>query len=156
LVSVLPRLFIGVAAWAVYEMAQKTGKRTLVVVGTIVLLAVVAGTTYLVGAGEQSYSTIAAVIVCLIGLGLAALILVRAYRAQQAELALSLSAVAGTLANTALVLSALVVRGAIPASVGLTVALTNGPAEMAAAIIITVAVIAAWRQIALKPQGASV
>lgn len=155
-VSVLPRLFIGVAAWAVYELAQRTNKKALMVIGVVVLLAVVAGTSYLVSTAEQSYALPLAIGVGLVGLALAAFVLTRAARAQQIELALSMAAVAGTLTNTALVLGALVFRGAIPGSLALTIGVTNGPAEMAAATIITVAVVAAWRQIALKRQGSSI
>jgi uncharacterized membrane protein len=155
-VSVLPRLFIGVAAWAAYTFAQKAGKWILTVIGSIVLLLVVAGVTYLIATSEYSYSIALAVVVCIICLALSAFVLVRALRADKAELALSLSAVAGTLTNSALVLLVLTIRGVIPASVGFTVALTNGPAEMAAAIIITVAVMSAWKQVAVTSKGSSV
>jgi uncharacterized membrane protein len=71
-------------------------------------------------------------------------------------LALSLAAVVGTLTNTGLVLGALVARSYLPAGVALTVGVANGPAEMVAAILITVAVVATWRQVALRPGRASI
>ena len=92
----------------------------------------------------------------LVGLGLVAAILVRASRAHPEELALSLAAVVGTLTNSVLVLGALVVRRYIPGELALTVGVTNGPLEMVAAAVITVAVVAAWRQVALRPGRASV
>ena len=96
LVSILPRLFIGVVAWAVY----------------------------------------------------------RAVKPLNEIVAIALAAVAGTLTNTVLVLGMLVLRQYIPPTVAWVVALTNGPFELIAAVIITVAVVAAWKRLEYGRKGA--
>lgn len=97
LVSIFPRLFIGVVAWAVYRVA----KRPL---------------------GEIS--------------------------------ALGLAGAAGTLTNSTLVLGMLVLRQLIPLELAGTIALTNVPFELVAAVLITVAVVAAWKRLEYGRKGA--
>lgn len=155
-VSVLPRLFIGLAAWGFYRLAQTAGRTwVLMLTGSVLGLLVLAVARTVATAGFALAPVLGA-IVAVLGLGLVAAALYRATRAHPEELALSLAAVAGTLANTLLVLTALVVRGYIPGTVALTVGAANGPPEMIAAAIITVAVVATWRQVALRPGGARV
>lgn len=62
-------------------------------------------------------------------------------------LALILSAVVGTLTNTALVLGMAVARGYMAAGVALTVGVTHGLPEVVVAAIITVAVVVAWKRV---------
>jgi uncharacterized membrane protein len=101
LISILPRLFIGPAAWFLY---------TLITNGA-------------------------------------------AIRGLKREIpALVAAAFGGTVVNTLLVLSALGVFRFLPWPVIFTIALTNSPAEAAAAIIVTLAVILAWKRI---PPGKS-
>lgn len=96
LVAVLPRLFIGVAAWAAYRAARPLSE----------------------------------------------------------VFALGLAGAVGTLTNTALVLGMLVLRQYIPPAVAWGIAITNAPLELIAAIIITVAVIAAWKRLEYGRKGA--
>jgi len=96
LVSVLPRLFIGVVTWAVY----------------------------------------------------------RAVRPVNELLALALAAAAGTLTNTVLVLGMLALRQYYAPAILWTVGITNAPFEVAAAIIISIAVITAWKRIEFGRKGA--
>ena len=96
LVSIFPRLFIGVVAWAVY----------------------------------------------------------RAIRPLNEIVALALAAVAGTLTNTVLVLGMLVLRQYIPPAVAWAVAAANAPFELIAAVLITVAVVAAWKRLEYGRKGA--
>lgn len=155
-VSVLPRLFIGVAAWGAYQLARMAGRTLSLVVGGLILVAVVLVVAYTVGTAEVALAPVLGVVVAVVGLILVAAALWRASRAHPEELALSLAAFAGTLTNTLLVLTALVVRGYIPGDLALTVGVANGPLEMVGAAIITVAVVATWRRIALRRGGSSV
>jgi uncharacterized membrane protein len=156
LVSVIPRLFIGIAAWAAYRLAQTAGRSWSLVLQGFVLTSVVLAVARTVGTADIPLAAGLGVAAGLLGLVLVALLLLRASRAHPEELALSLAAVVGTLTNTLLVLTALVVRGYLPSGVALTVGVTNSPPEMIAAALITVAVVATWRQVALRPGGASI
>jgi uncharacterized membrane protein len=155
-VSVLPRLFIGLVAWAAYRLARVAGRTWMLVLSGLILGLLVLAVAYTVGTAGFALAPALGLAVGVLGLGLVAAILYRAFRAHPEELALSLAAVAGTLTNTLLVLTALVVRGYIPGTLALTVGAANGPPEMVAAALITVAVVATWRQVALRPGGASV
>lgn len=155
-VSVAPRLFIGVAAWGAYQFARKAGRTLTLVVGGVILAAVVLVAAYKVGTAEVTAAPVLGAAIAVVGLGLTAVALYRVSRAHPEELALSLAAFAGTLTNTLLVLTALVVRGYVDSSLALTVGVTNGPLEMIGAAIITVAVVATWQQVALRRRGASV
>ncbi len=62
-------------------------------------------------------------------------------------LALVVSATVGTLTNTILVLGMAVLRGYMAPKVALTVGVTHGIPEIIVAVIITVAVIVAWKRI---------
>ena len=155
-VSIVPRLFIGLAAWGAYRLARAAGRYWSLGVAGAILGAVAVGVAYAIGTAEFAGALVVGVAVGLAGLALVVVVLVRASRAHPEELALSLAAVVGTLTNTVLVLGALVVRSYIPGELALTVGATNGPLEMVAAAVITVAVVAAWRQVALRPGRARV
>lgn len=154
-VSVVPRLFLGIVAWAVYRSARLAGKVWVIVLGMI-LTGVVILTARTIARAEIRFAVLLGVVVGLVGLAIVAVIAYRALRAHPEELALSLSAVTTTLTNTVLVLGALVVRGYISGPVAIGVGVANGPLEMIAAAVITVAVVAAWYQIALRPGGSTV
>jgi uncharacterized membrane protein len=156
IVSVLPRLFIGLAAWGAYRLAQTTGRRWSLTLSGLLLGATVLGVARTVGTADIPAAGIFGPLAGVLGLAVVAAALYRAARMHSEELSLTLAAVVGTLTNTVLVLSALVLRGYIPGSVALTVGAANGPPEMVAAAVITVAVVASWRQVALRPGGASV
>lgn len=156
IVSVLPRLFIGVAAWGAYRLAASVGRSGTLVGSGLVLGATVMGVAYTVGRAGFALAPVVGAAIGVVGLALLGLLLARAAKAHPEGLALSVAAVIGTLTNTLLVLSALVVRGYIPGTLALTVGVTNGPPEMVAAALITVAVVAAWRQIPLRRGQAEV
>jgi uncharacterized membrane protein len=174
-VSVLPRLFIGLAAWGAYLLARRMGKKPVLVVGGVALAAIVLAVAYTVArqgitqvleplsvdsasgvADAIRWPLIRALSLEAVGLALVAWIMQRVAPFGPEELAISLGAVAGTLTNTLLVLTALTARGYIPGELALTVGVTNGPAEMVGATVVTVAVVAAWRQVALRRSGSSV
>jgi len=62
--------------------------------------------------------------------------------------ALILSSVVGTLTNTILVVGMLIVRGYFPAEVIIPAVLPQAIAEVVIAAVITVAVVAAWKNLA--------
>lgn len=155
-VSVIPRLFIGPIAWAAYHLVQVAGRRWALMGSGVILSAVVLAVARSIATAEFTLAAVLGIGLGVLGIGLIVAALYRAIHAHPEELALSLAAVMGTLFHTVLVLGALVIRGYIPGSVALTVGTANSPPEMAAAAIITVAVVATWQQVALRPGGASV
>jgi len=154
-VSVVPRLFLGLVAWAVYRSARASGRAWAVGLG-VVLACLVVFLSYTLIGGQFGLGPVVGVAVAVVGLAVVAVVVWKALRAHPEELALSSSAVAATLTNTVLVLGALVLRGYIPGAMAVAIGAANSPLEMVAAAILTVAVVAAWRQIALKPGGSTV
>ena len=87
-------------------------------------------------------------------IGPVAWLVYRAVRPLNEILAVALAAAAGTLTNTVLVLGMLVWRQYITLEIALVVAATNLPLELAAAVIITVAVVSAWKRLEYGRKGA--
>lgn len=151
LVAILPRLFIGVTAWAAYAAFKRTGKNAaLALAGCLVVICGVfvywvIGVNMLLGG--------------VIGVALLALIAGFVYLAlkENTELqALILAAAVGTLTNTILVLTMLVVRGYLPPEAALIAGVTNGIPEVIVACIIVVAVVGAWKGIETSRAGSTV
>ncbi|RLC82546.1 MAG: hypothetical protein DRI79_14645, partial [Chloroflexi bacterium] len=65
-------------------------------------------------------------------------------------LAIGVGAAVGTATNTILVLGMAVVRGYMDIGLAATIAVTHGIPEIIVAVVISVAVVATWRQIALR------
>lgn len=82
--------------------------------------------------------------------GLAAWVVFRAFRGRFSGLASVVAGVAGSLANSVLVLGALVAFGAIPLAVAGAVFVANGLVEAALAGVLTLGVVAAWKGIASR------
>jgi uncharacterized membrane protein len=151
LVAILPRLFIGVTAWAAYAAFKRTGKNAaLALAGCLVVICGVfvywvIGVNMLLGG--------------VIGVALLGLIAGFVYLAlkENTELqALILAAAVGTLTNTILVLTMLVVRGYLPPEAALIAGVTNGIPEVIVACIIVVAVVGAWKGIETSRAGSTV
>ena len=87
-------------------------------------------------------------------IGPVAWLVYRAVKPVNEIVAVALAAVAGTLTNTVLVLGMLVLRQYIPLEVALVVAVTNLPLELVATVIITVAVVSAWKRLEYGRKGA--
>lgn len=177
LISVVPRLFIGLVAYLVYRtLREPQGWKAAIILGAIVLVAVgglvVALATPVLGGYEellkQEPGTIlptwqVIVLASAIPLALLALVgLFLALRRRGEIAAIGAAAVAGTLTNTVLVLGAIGLAGALgwvpplPAGVLLAIAATNGLPEIVAAVLITVAVVAIWKQIEFGRKGARI
>ncbi len=166
LISVLPRLFIGLFAYLVYRLVRqpRVGIPVLVlgvIVAVAVLAPVLAYATPILGedAGPKLLVLLCSTVLAVLALAGLGIVLWR-----RSELvAVGAAAVVGTLTNTVLVLTALGllstlnwVAPPLPWSLLLAVGLTNGIPEIVAAVVITVAVVAAWKQIEFGVRGARI
>lgn len=141
-VSVLPRLLIGVMAWLTYKGVRRaTPPWVLFVAG--VNLGLLAAFSYQLA---QSNVT-AALFVGGVGLGAVAGITYQALQAELESTALTLAALVGTLTNTVLVLTALGAFGYLPWAALPPIGILNGLPEAVIAAILTVAVVVAWKRI---------
>ena len=164
-ISVLPRLFIGVMAYLAYQTVKKQKNvQSAWVLWLALGISIVApilgyGTTLLADNPDMK------VLVLVTSIVLGVLVLAGLYAILQrlGELAaLVASAVVGTLTNTILVLGMMGVVGelgyvpAVPWKVLLVLGITNGIPETIAAVLITVAVVAAWKQLEFGRKGARI
>jgi uncharacterized membrane protein len=164
-ISVLPRLFIGLMAYLAYQLVKKqTGIRSAWLLWFALGLSVIApllayGTTLL----NDNANMRVLVLISSIMLGVLVLGGLYTIHRWSGELAaLSTSAVIGTLTNTVLVLGMFGLMGqlgwvpSIPWKGLLVLGITNGIPEIIAAVLITVAVVAAWKQIEFGRKGARI
>jgi uncharacterized membrane protein len=164
LISILPRLFIGLMAFLAYRLVRKeTTTRSAWVlwlaVGIAVASPVIAYSTTLFSGEDMKVF----VLLTSLGLGvLAALSLYFRYTNQGEIGALGASAIVGSMTNTILVLLMIGIMGEVgqvpklPWSVLLTLGITNGIPEAIAALLITVSVVAALKQIEFGRKGARI
>jgi uncharacterized membrane protein len=103
-----------------------------------------------------SVNALLAVVIGIVLLALIAGFVFLALRENRELQALILSAAVGTLTNTILVLTMLVVRGYLPPEAALVAGLTNGIPEVIVACIIVVAVVGAWKGIETRRAGSTV
>jgi len=151
LVAILPRLFIGITAWAAYAAFRRTGKyAALILAGSLL---VICGTFVY---WALSVNALLAVVIGIVLLALIAGFVFLALRENRELQALILAAAVGTLTNTILVLTMLVVRGYLPPEAALVAGLTNGIPEVIVACIIVVAVVGAWKGIETRRAGSTV
>jgi len=151
LVAILPRLFIGITAWAAYVLFRRTGKyAALILAGSLL---VICGTFVY---WALSVNALLAGIIGIVLLALIAGFVFLALRENRELQALVLAAAVGTLTNTILVLTMLVVRGYLPPEAALVAGLTNGIPEVIVACIIVVAVVGAWKGIETRRAGSTV
>jgi uncharacterized membrane protein len=140
LLSILPRLFIGPAAWLVWRALQRWPKAGLAV-------AVTAGPLFVLALAEAFGYNV------WWGLGLLlienSLVVALAWAVLQhrPEVGLIAAGIAGSLTNTLLVLGVIGLLGFLPWAALPVIIVGNGLPEAAASAIITVAVVAAWEQI---------
>ena len=164
-ISVLPRLFIGLVAYLAYQLVKKQkGIQSAWLLWFAVGLSVAApllayGTTLL----EENADMKVLVLISSIVLGVLALASLYTIQRWSGELAaLSASAVIGTVTNTALVLGMIGLMGklgyvpAIPWKALLVLGISNGIPEIIGAVLISVAVVAAWKQLEFGRKGARI
>lgn len=172
LVAILPRIFIGITAYFVYR-ALRNANRTFgfAIAGVVLLLVIVlvisapsfapskpvmdfAGLHLEGDAAWQAFKITGAALV-LLGLAVAATLAFFAQRNEMELLAVGAAAVVGTLTNTILVLTMIVVRGYLTVDVALVIGITQGIPEIIVAVVVTVAVVAAWKGIESGAGGGS-
>jgi len=150
LVIVLPRLLIGVVAWWVYRALNRSNRVTLLILLAVLVVLTLVAAYYVAEAARWLGIVIAAVAV----LGAVALA-IWARRQETAVISLAAAAVAGSLTNTVLVLTAASLRriaGFTP-EVALTIGLSQGVPEAIVSAIIVVAVVSAVRQIGRRQRS---
>jgi uncharacterized membrane protein len=124
------------------------------VVGTLVG-AIFGVTSWLQAGGTPMFSDPLVSILPRLFIGIAAYYSYAALRGTNEYTAIIVSSIVGTLTNTILVVGMLVVRGYIPASVVPTI-IPQALAEVVLAAVITVAVVAAWKNIDGGRKGSSI
>ncbi len=151
LVAILPRLFIGITAWAAYVGFRRAGKYpAMALAGALVVIC--GAFVYWVTA----VNLLLAVVIAIVLLALIAGFIYLALQENTELQALILSGAVGTLTNTILVLSMLVIRGYLPPEAALIAGVTNGIPEIIVACIIVVAVVGAWKGVETRRAGATV
>jgi uncharacterized membrane protein len=151
LVAILPRLFIGITAWAAYVGFKKTGKYAAMVLAGCLVVVCGAFVYWIL-----AVNVLLAVVIGVVLLALVAGFVFLALRENRELQALILSGAVGTLTNTILVLTMLVLRGYLPPEAALVAGLTNGVPEIIVACIIVVAVVGAWKGIETRRAGSTV
>ncbi len=151
LVAILPRLFIGIIAWAAYVGFKRTGKYSAMALAGCLVVICGAFVYWVVAVNLVLAGVIAAVLFALI-----AGFIYLALQENREWQALILAAAVGTLTNTILVLTMLVLRGYLPPEAALVAGITNGIPEIIVACIIVVAVVGAWKGVETRRAGATV
>jgi uncharacterized membrane protein len=151
LVAILPRLFIGILAWAAYAAFRRTGKYSAIALAGCLVVICGAFVYWIIAVNPLLAAVIAAVLLALI-----AGFIYLALQENREWQALILAGAVGTLTNTTLVLTMLVLRGYLPAEAALVAGITNGIPEIIVACIIVVAVVGAWKGVETRRAGATV
>ena len=142
LVAVVPRLVIGLVAWLVWRVLQKKSLDSLI--GGVILAA--AAHALLVAGGIRAWSAPILYAIGAVGIVFDLFLLLYGLGKPQAT-ALIAAGIAGSLTNTGLVLGMIGLIGAVPWAFLPPIALANGLPEAAGSALITLVVVAAWRQI---------
>ncbi|MGB9723500.1 MAG: ECF transporter S component [Chloroflexia bacterium] len=158
LISIVPRLFIGLLAYLAYRALRRAGVPWVLFLAGL-SLGLGAAFCYQWGQVNMPAALISAGVI----LGAVAAFTYLGVRQQPDMIAVAVAAIVGTLTNTVLVLGMLGllstlnwVSPPLPWEVLLAVGLTNGIPEIVAAVLITVAVVAAWKQIEFGRRGARI
>jgi len=173
LVSILPRLFIGITPYFAYRLLRNLSRPAGYSIAAILVLLTLwflylsfqfspeqprleyAGIA-LEGDNALRAYQIMAVIIAILGV-ITAWMLVQLIQKNQVELlAVGMAAIVGTLTNTVLVVGMLIVRGWFPAEVIIPAVLPQAIAEVIIAVVLTVAIVAAWKRIETGTGGSSV
>ncbi len=187
LVAILPRLFIGVTPFFVYQGLKRVNRLAGFGIAAAILLLVgvfaynalrfVPAQNFAFDFGGDPSSPwihltgqlallvyqITGALIVLLGIGAAGIFAYFALHNQMELLAIGAAAVVGTLTNTVLVLTMAVIsplspggKGWMTPDVAIGVGITNGIPEIVVAVIITVAVVSAWKGIETGPGRSSV
>ena len=179
LVAILPRLFIGVTSFFVYQGLRRVNRVAgFAIAAAILVLVGIFGYNmltfktgnlvfdfggdanspwiHLTGQTALLLYQITGGLILLLGAFAAGIFAYFAQRDQMELLAIGAAAVVGTLTNTVLVLTMIVVRGYLSAPVAIGIGITQGIPEIVVAVIITVAVVGAWKGLETGPGKSSV
>jgi len=142
LVAIVPRLFIGVAAYYATYALRKANKPVLYVMLALLLAGLLAFSW-------QSYSTSPwlGITVAVLSIAAAVGLVIWMRKEETSVIAYAIAAAIGSLTNTVLVLSLGALRGYIPAEAAWGIGVTHGIPEVIVSAIITVAIVSALRQI---------
>lgn len=151
LVAILPRLFIGITAYLSYRALRRASIPWALALSGL-CLGLAAAFSYQVAAA----SVPGALLFAGIALGVIAAFVYLVFQQQSEVIALAVAAVVGTLTNTVLVLTMAVLRNYMTAEVALGVGLTHGIPEIVVAVIVVLAVVLPWKQIATGRREARV
>jgi len=142
LLAILPRIFIGPAAYLGYRAVKRLTAPWMLLF-TALLLGLAAVFAYDVSRTNLWLAALLLVL-ALAGVG----VLVHLIRKGDFDVvAVAVAAALGTITNTALVLGMAVLRGYATPGVALVIAVTNGIPEIIVAVIITVAVVMTWKRV---------
>ena len=140
LVAILPRLFIGVVAWAVYAGAMRTSRQVMFLL-TLLTTLVGAWFAWQVNASRPPLGLVILALVLVAGAALAYFV----RRGSPMAVAVAIGAVVGSFTNTALVLGMATLLGYLPFEGVVLVATTHGVPEAIVAAVIASAVVGAVR-----------
>lgn len=164
IVSILPRLLVGVTPYFAYRALRGMTKQIgYALAGGLLILAIIlivnlpafapekpafnyVGLTLEGDAAITAFKVIGG-IVSVLAILIPAAFAYFVYKGQSESLSLGVAAIVGTLTNTILVVSALIIRGYFAADFIIPIVIPNVIFEIVIAVIITVAVIAAWKRI---------
>jgi uncharacterized membrane protein len=176
LVAILPRIFIGITPYFVYQGLRRVNRPVgFAIAGAILILVGIfaydmltfvakdlvfdfggdptSPWIHLTGQTALLIYQILGVLLVALGLGISVTFAYFVQRNQMELLAIGTAAIVGTLTNTVLVLTMIVVRGYLTADVALGIGITQGIPEIIVAVIVTVAVVATWKGIETGMRG---
>mgnify|MGYP002682317377 FL=1 len=142
LVAILPRIFIGIAAYLGYR-----GLRRLTGPWMLIFAAMLLGLAGYFAYEVSQTSLWIAILVAVLSLAAVGVLVYLIIKGETDVAALAVAAALGTLTNTGLVLSMGVLRGYMAPNVAWVVAVTHGIPEIIVAAIITVAVVVTWKRV---------
>ncbi len=142
LVAILPRIFIGPAAYLAYRLVRRLTAPWMLLFAAL-LLGLAALFAYDVGRTNLWLAGLV-VVLALAGVGVLVYLILKG---QSDVVAVAVAAAFGTITNTGLVLGMGVLRGYMAPGVAWVVAVTHGVPEIIVAAIITVAVVVTWRRV---------
>jgi uncharacterized membrane protein len=147
LVSILPRLFIGVTSAYTYLALRKATKDQLrgLLALLLALLLFAAWRIYATPSDDGSRSLLVPVLIVVLGLALVGGLYLWLSRQDPRIVVVAIAAAVGSLTNTILVLTMASLLGYLAPGVALGIAITHGIPEVIIAAIIVIAVVAALR-----------
>lgn len=173
LVAILPRLFIGVTPFFAYIGLRRLPRSMGYIIAALIAILAVFLLSYsftftnpeatidyagIQLEGEAALSVLKAlgIIFALLGLASAGAFTYFVYQNNMELLAIGVAAIVGTLTNTILVVGMLIIRGWFPAQVIIPAVMPQAIAEIVIAVVVTVAVVSAWKRLDNGRGGSSI